>query len=113
MKDEQLAAVVLACLVAGSGWAAYSIVSTTGYCPPPSASSAAALFAPCQAFATTIERAVVMEQEALQKGLPTADQQPLLASTQPPAYTTTQFAAKDDTAYDHATVGIAASRPRH
>ena len=106
MKDAHVAGVALACLVIGSGWAAYSIVKTTDYCLPQSGSPLGTLFAPCQAFKTTIARTVIDKE--IQLGLLTADEQPVIPSIGQPAYPVTE---RDASGWDeHATVGVAPSR---
>lgn len=99
MKDQHLAVAALACLAIGCGWAVYSMINTTDYCPPPPASSAAALFAPCQAFEPAIGRAVA-EQEQANRQLAAAQAQLMAAGDQL-------------SADEHATVGIAPTKSLH
>ncbi len=49
MKDQHFAAIAIAALAAGTGWAAYSLRSHSDFCPQPWSASVTALFAPCQA----------------------------------------------------------------
>jgi hypothetical protein len=92
MRTEYLAGIAILAVVAGAGLAIQS-VRTNDYCPRPSATSVAALFAPCQAFDTAIGHSV-SKKEAVMMGLLTPAEQPA-----PPA---TQLAAQE-----HATVGMA------
>jgi hypothetical protein len=96
MKTQYLAAIAVAALAAGVGLAVHS-VKTDDYCPRPSATSVATLFAPCQAFDTAVGHTVT-KKEAVMMGLLTPAEQP--------ASPATQIAAQE-----HATVGIAPKRP--
>jgi hypothetical protein len=98
MRTEYLAAIAIAALSAGAGLAVHS-VKTNDYCPQPSATSVAALFAPCQAFDISIGYSVT-KNEAVMMGLLTPAEQPT-----PPA---TQLAARE-----HATVGMAMPKRAH
>jgi hypothetical protein len=49
MKDQYVAAIVIAALAAGTGGAVYSLGSQSNVCPQPWSASVNALFAPCQA----------------------------------------------------------------
>ena len=98
MRTEYLAAIAIAAVSAGAGLAVHS-VKTNDYCPRPSATSVAALFAPCQAFDTAIGHSVT-KKEAVMMGLLTPTEQPT-----PPA---TQLAAQE-----HATVGMAMPKRAH
>jgi hypothetical protein len=80
------------------GLAVYS-VKTDDYCPRPSATSVAALFAPCQAFDTGIGYSVT-KNEAVMMGLLTPAEQPTTPAT--------QLAAQE-----HATVGMATPKRAH
>jgi hypothetical protein len=91
MRTEYLVAIAIAALSAG-GLAVQS-VKTNDFCPPPSAASVAALFAPCQAFDTAIGGGVT-KKEAVLIGLLTPAKQPT-----PPA---AQLAGQE-----RATVGMA------
>jgi hypothetical protein len=76
MRTGDLAAITIATVAAGAaGLAIYSVRGTDYYCPPPSAASVAALFAPCQAFDTAMGHKVT-KKEAVQMGLLTPDMQP-------------------------------------
>ena len=92
MRTEYLAGIAILAVAAGVGLAVQS-VRTDDYCPQPSATSVAALFAPCQAFDTANGYSVTKEQ-AVRMGLLTPAEQRL-----PPAV---QLAA-----HEHATVGMA------
>jgi hypothetical protein len=75
MRTGDLAAITIATVAAGvAGVAIYSVRGTDYYCPPPSAASVAALFAPCQAFDTAMGHKVT-KKEAVQLGLLTPDMQ--------------------------------------
>ena len=109
-KDAHVAGVALACLAIGSGWAAYSIVKTTDYCLPQSGSPLGTLFAPCQAFKTTIARTVIDKE--IQLGLLTADEQPVIPSIGQPAVSPTYPVTEKDQSdwAEHATVGVVRTR---
>jgi len=98
MRTEYLTAIAVASFAAGASWAVYSVRTNSDYCPPPSAASAAALFAPCQSFDTATGH-VVTKQQAVQMGLLAPDEQPAPA---------TQLAAEE-----HATVGVAMPKRTH
>ena len=49
MKYRFFTAIAIIAFAASAGLAAYSIRSQANFCPQPSAASASALFAPCQA----------------------------------------------------------------
>ena len=81
MKSDYLFAALLVTVAVaislGANWAG----SGSSYCPSTSASSVAALFAPCQAFDTAMGHPV-SKQEAVQMRLLTPDQRPLPVTTQ-------------------------------
>jgi hypothetical protein len=87
MRTEYLAAIAIAAVAVGVGLAVNS-VGGTDYCPRLSATSVAALFAPCQAFDTAFGHSVT-KKEAAQMGLLVPDGQPV-----PPGYPPTRFAEK-------------------
>jgi hypothetical protein len=101
MRTEYLAAIALAAFATGAGWTAYS-VQTADYCPPPSAASVTALFAPCQTYAAAMGPAIT-PKEAMDVGFPP------LAPPQQPAPRPSQLIADDfqAMAQEHATVGVA------
>ncbi len=110
MKSQYLATIAIAAFAAGAGFAVHSVRTQAEYCPPPSAASVTALFAPCQTFDTAMGR-TVSKPEAVQMGLLTPDERP-----SPPA---TQLAASDraltngkvaTTHTDPVTVGVAIAR---
>jgi hypothetical protein len=77
MKDQYLIAALFAVCAVGIGADVRSSRSDGGeYCPPPSATSVAALFAPCQTFDTAMGREV-SKHEAVQMGLLTPEEQPV------------------------------------
>ena len=78
MKSDYIVAGILAgAMVVGLG--AYSVQSSDQYCPSPSAASVVTLFAPCQAFDNAMGHPV-SNQEAVQMGLLTPNEQPFPAS---------------------------------
>jgi hypothetical protein len=72
-SDHVVAGILVGAMVVGLG--AYSAHPADEYCPSPSAASVAKLFAPCQAFDTSMGQRV-SKQEAVQMGLLTPDQKP-------------------------------------
>jgi hypothetical protein len=76
-SDYVVAGILVGAMVVGLG--AYSAHPGDEYCPNPSAASVAKLFAPCQAFDTSMGQKV-SKQEAVQMGLLTPDEQPFPAS---------------------------------
>lgn len=106
MRTQYLAAIAIAAVAAGAGWAAYA-VRTADYCPQPSATSAAALFAPCQSFDVAMGHAVT-KAEAEHMGLPTPAPGPASAPAERPAPTPAQLVAQE-----HSTVGLAVPKRAH
>ncbi|MET4426680.1 hypothetical protein [Bradyrhizobium sp. RT3a] len=96
MKIAYLAAIAISAFAIGSGFAVHT-VRLADNCPSPSASSVAALFAPCQAFEVAGGSSIDNEQ-AVRMGLLPLDKQ---------AVPTTQFAEQE-----HATVGVGRSKAR-
>ena len=72
MKQISPAAIAVAAVAAGAGWAVHS-TKLADSCPPPSAASVAALFAPCQAVETATGP-VVSRKDAVRMGLMPADE---------------------------------------
>jgi hypothetical protein len=72
-SDYVVAGILVGAMVVGLG--AYSAHPGDEYCPSPSAASVAKLFAPCQAFDTSMGQKV-SKQQAVQKGLLTPDLEP-------------------------------------
>jgi hypothetical protein len=78
MKSNYVVAgILVGAMVVGLG--AYSAHPGDEYCPSPSAASVAKLFAPCQAFDTSMGREV-SRQEAIRIGLLTPEERPFSAS---------------------------------
>jgi hypothetical protein len=77
-SDYIVAGILVGAMVVGFG--AYLVHPGDEYCPGPSAASVAKLFAPCQAFDTSMGQKV-SKQEAVQMGLLTPDEQPRLKPT--------------------------------
>jgi hypothetical protein len=115
MRTEDLV-VIAAMAVAASTGIAYWVKSEPNYCPQPSASSVATLFAPCQAFDTAMGHTVTM-QEAVQMGLLKPYQQPPASTPgqQPATPSPAQLVAEDfqTMAQEHATVGVAMPKRAH
>ena len=102
MKDLFVA--VITAVAAVAGLAVYVVKGTDYYCPQPSAASVATLFAPCQAFNSAMGRSVT-KQEAVQMGLLRPDEQPA------PTPDKTVADEHQIIAQEHATVGVANSKP--
>jgi hypothetical protein len=76
-SDYVVAGILVGAMAVGLG--AYSVHRGEEYCPSPSAASVAKLFAPCQAFDTSMGQNV-SKQEAVQMGLLTPDERPFPTS---------------------------------
>jgi hypothetical protein len=76
-RDYIVAGILVGAMVVGLG--AYSVRSGDEYCPSPSATSVTTLFAPCQAFESSMGRKM-SKQKAVQMGPLTPDEQPFPAS---------------------------------
>jgi phytoene/squalene synthetase len=113
MRTEYLTAIAVASLAAIAGSAVY-FVRTADYCPQPSASSVAALFAPCQAFDTAMGHALT-KQEAVRMGFLAPTDQRSSPPAQQRAPTPAQLVAQDfqSVAQERATVGVAGSKGEH
>ena len=96
MKTAYLAAIAISAFAIGSGFAV-NTVKLADNCPSPSASSVAALFAPCQTF-EVVGGSSIDNGQAVRMGVLPFDKQPV---------PTAQFAAQE-----HATVGVARSKAR-
>jgi hypothetical protein len=72
-SDYIVAGILVGAMVVGLR--AYSVRPSDEYCPSPSATSVASLFAPCQAFESAMGREV-SKQEAVKMGLLTPDERP-------------------------------------
>ena len=80
MKSQYLATIAIAAFAAGAVFAVQSIRTQSDYCPPPSAVSVTALFAPCQTFDNAMGH-TVSKSEAIRMGLLTPDEQPMPPAT--------------------------------
>jgi hypothetical protein len=109
MRDLFLA--VMAIVAVSVGLVVYSVRGPDYYCPQSSAASVVTLFAPCQAFDTTVGHPVTT-QEAVRMGLLRLDQRLEPFPATEPAATPAQLVAKDfqNTTQEHATVGAANSK---
>jgi hypothetical protein len=107
MRTAYLASIATVALGAIVGSAVYSI-GTADYCPQPSPSSVATLFAPCQAFDAAMGRSIT-KKEAAQMGLLKTDGRPAVAPARQPEPTPAQLVAEDFQiiAQERATVGVA------
>lgn len=72
MRQSIVAAIAIAAVAAGAGWAVHS-TKIADSCPSPSAASVTALFAPCQAVETAMAP-MISRKDAVQMGLMPADE---------------------------------------
>jgi hypothetical protein len=109
MRSQYLAGIAIAALATGIAAAAYSIRTSDYYCPPPSAASVTALFAPCQTFDTAMGAAITKDKAA-QMGLLPPPPGPASTPAQEPAPTPVVAQDFQTMAQEHATVGVARSK---